>query len=345
MSDRTGQEPHHPGLVVDLHTHVLPAFLSRLADSGGSRYGMDFDRNDDGRLVFRIGGAWSPLLQGSVYDETADERVGRMDRMRVDVQVLSLSPSLHLHGLGASAGAALSRDANDAIAEMVDLHPKRFRGLAFLPLQEPRSAVAELDRVMASRAFVGAMVSTHVEGMDWDDPRLEPVLEAAESLGALLFIHPAAVRASPLLSRYHLRNLVGNPLETTIAVASLVFGGVLDRHSELAACLAHGGGYVCWGAGRFDHGSRVRPEAAVRSMPSEYLRRLYFDSLTHDERALRYLIDKAGIERVVLGTDDPADMAQEDPVTWLEGCSSILPDERRAILGGNLSRMLGDRLP
>lgn len=341
----SGPSGPHFGPVVDLHTHVLPAFLSRLADSGGRRYGMGFDRNDDGRLVFEIGGRWAPLLQGSVYDETPDQRVTRMDRMRIDVQVLSLSPSMHLHGLDGAAGAALSRDTNDAISEMVERHPTRFRGLAFLPLQEPRSAVAELERVMASPAFVGAMVGTHVEGMDWDDPRLEPVLEAAESLGALVFIHPAAVRASALLSRYHLRNLVGNPLETTVAVASLVFGGVLDRHPELAVCLAHGGGYVCWGAGRLDHGSRVRAEAAVRSMPSQYLRRLYFDSLTHDERALRYLIDKVGIERVVLGTDDPADMAQDDPVTWLEGCSSILPEERRAILGANLSRLLGDRLP
>ncbi|NIX21338.1 MAG: amidohydrolase family protein, partial [Actinobacteria bacterium] len=97
------------------------------------------------------------------------------------------------HGLDGAAGTALSRDTNDAISEMVERHPTRFRGLAFLPLQEPRSAVAELERVMASRAFVGAMVGTHVEGMDWDDPRLEPVLEAAESLGAMVFIHPAAV--------------------------------------------------------------------------------------------------------------------------------------------------------
>lgn len=330
--------------VVDVHTHVLPRHLSRLADTGGRRYGMGFGRNDDGRLVFEIGGDWSPLLQGSVYDETPDERVARMDRMRIDIQVLSLSPSMHLHVLDGASGTALSRDTNDAIAEMIQSNPTRFRGLAFLPLQDPVSAVAELERIMANRSFLGAMVSANVAGADWDDPRLDPVLEAAESLGALVFVHPAGVRASGLLSRYHLRNLVGNPLETTLAVASLIFGGVLDRHPDLLMCFAHGGGYACWGAGRLDHGYRVRSEAAAGSMPTEYLRRLYFDSLTHDELALRHLIDRVGVEHVVLGTDDPADMAQDDPVTWLEACSSIRPAERRAVLGGNLTRVLGDRL-
>lgn len=326
--------------VIDIHAHVLPAMLSRLADTGGHRYGMNFDRNDVDRLVFRLRDRWLPLLQGSVYDETPDERVARMDAMRVDIQVVSLSPSMHLHALDATNGAALARDTNDAITEMIDAHPTRFRGLGFLPLQDPTAAIAELERIMANPAFLGVMVSTNVNGADWDEPGLDPILGAAEMLGALVFVHPAAVRASELLVRYHLRNLIGNPLETTLAIASLIFGGVLDRHPDLRMCFAHGGGYACWGSGRFDHGHRVRPEAAAVDLPTAYMRRLYFDSLTHDELALRHLVDRVGVGQVVLGTDDPADMAQDDPVTWLEGCASITPDERRAILGGNLIRLL-----
>ena len=330
---------------IDIHAHILPSYLSDLADTTGSRYGIDFARREsDGRIMFRHGERWSPLLQGSVYGETVDDRVARMESMRVDVQVLSLSPSMHLHTLDAIDGAALARDTNDAIAETIAARPARFRGLAFLPLQSPAAAVAELERIMENRRFIGAMVATNVAGADWDDPALETVLAAAESLGAFVFVHPAAVRAAELLSGYHLRNLVGNPLETTIAITSLVFGGVLDRHPHLLIGFAHAGGYACWGVGRLDHGHRVRPEAAATSPPSSYLRRLYFDSLTHDELALRHLVDRVGVSQLILGTDDPADMAQTDPVSWLEACSSISPDERRAILGGNLTRLIGSRL-
>ncbi len=331
--------------VVDLHAHVLPSYLSHLADTVGSRYGMDFARREpDGRLMLRQADHWSPLLQGRVYEETVDDRVARMDAMRVDIQILSLSPSMHIHALDVADGVALARDTNDAIAETIAARPERFRGLGFLPLQSPPAAIAELERIMASRLFVGAMVATNVAGADWDHPALQPVLAAAEALGAFVFVHPVGVRAVDLLSRHHLRNLVGNPLETTVAIASLIFGGVLDRHPDLVIGFAHAGGYACWGVGRFDHGHRVRPEAAATSPPSSYLRRLYFDSLTHDELALRHLIDQVGVGQVILGTDDPADMAQNDPVSWLEGCGSISADERHAILGGNLTRLIGSRL-
>jgi aminocarboxymuconate-semialdehyde decarboxylase len=330
---------------IDIHAHVLPTLFSTAADRGTTRWGIEFGRADDGRMMFQVAGRWQPALQGDVYGETPAERVARMRRVKVDVQVLSLSPSLFLYLEDPADAAGFSVDVNDAIGAIVSAEPEHFRGLAVLPLEHPKAAAAELERTMALDGFVGAVVSTNVNGRDWDDPYLEPILEAAEGLGALVFVHPSSVRAGHLLDRHHLRNLIGNPLETTIAIASLVFGGVLDRFPSLELCLAHGGGYAGFGIGRFDYGSRVRPEARSVRLPSEYLRRLWFDSLTHDETALRYLIDKVGPDRILLGSDDPADMGLTHPVDWIEGCSSLTERERLLILGENAIKLLGDSLP
>lgn len=324
--------------IVDVHAHAIPPVFREWADAGESRFGVDFGRDDQGAMVYRVGEKWSPLLQGPVYDETPEKRAARLTTWRVDTQVLSLSPSLHLHTIADGAGYA--RAANDSLAEYAAGAPGRFKCQAFLPLEDPPAAAAELERVMGL-GFDGAIVSTHVNGTDWDAPELEPILATAQETGAMVFIHPAGVRPGQLLGKYHLRNLIGNPLESTIAIASLIFGGVLDRHPDLKLLFAHGGGYSCWAAGRFDHGHRVRAEAASAGLPSDYLKRLYFDCLTHNEAALRHLIDEVGISQVMLGTDDPADMLQEDPVTWLEGLDVIADTERQAIVAGNYARMMG----
>ena len=164
-------------------------------------------------------------------------------------------------------------------------------------------------------------VGTHVGGLNWDEPDLFPVLEAAEQSNALVFVHPAASRLKDALPRYHMRNFIANPTETTIAIGSLIFGGILDRLPGLRLLFAHGGGYACWAYARFDHGHQVRPEARehIARLPSDYLSALWYDSLVHGYGNLRRLIDVVGLDRVVLGTDFPADMGQPDPVAWIDG--------------------------
>ena len=266
-----------------------------------------------------------------------------MDRLRVDVHCLSLTPTLWRHEVEGAHAVEMARDVNDETAAIVEAHPDRFRGFAFLPLQDAEASVRELERSVRDLGLIGAAVTTNVDGEDWDSPRLFPVLEAARDLGALIFVHPASVRTRDLMASYHLRNLIGNPLETTITIASLVFGGVIDRLPELQLVFAHGGGYAAFAAGRFDHGHDVRPEAkeAIARPPTDYLRSLYFDCLTHSPLALRHLIDLVGVERVVLGSDFPADMGYRDPVGWLERAPLIEPAEKEAIRGGNLERLLG----
>ena len=266
-----------------------------------------------------------------------------MDERRVDVHALSLSPLMHWYTLESEGAVGMARETNDDVAEMVASHPSRFVGLGFLPLQHPAAAVKELERCVTELGLVGVIVGTNVGGLDWDAPELFPVLQAASELKALVFVHPAPAlgRANSFLTKYHLRNLIGNPLETTIAIASLIFGGVLDRLPELTLCFAHGGGYGCFGIGRMDRGQHVRPEAQdMALLPSDYVKRLYFDSLVHSHVALSHLVEVAGADRVVLGSDYPADMGEPFPVEFVESHPDLTADQRRLILGGNLERLL-----
>ncbi len=277
--------------------------------------------------------------------ETPEERIRAMDEMRVDAHVLSLSPLMHWYELDARAAALMAKEANDDLAEMVASNPVRFAGLAYLPLQNPATAIAELERCVRVHGFVGVMVGSHVNGLDWDADELFPVLAAARDLGALVFVHPAHGRANSFLTRYHLRNLIGNPFETTVAIASMIFGGVLDRLPDLDICFAHGGGYACLGAGRLDQGRQVRAEAQETSnLPSDYLRRLYFDTLVFSHRALSHLVDVVGAERVVLGSDYPADMRESRPVDFVESHPELTDNQRTLILGGNMERLLAARV-
>jgi len=329
---------------IDIHTHVIPRHLAESADRGKTRHGITFGRDTGGRITGSVGAAsytiaWPNLL------EAPEQRIRAMDQMRVDVHVLSLSPLMHWYELDANAGVPMAKEANDDLADMVATHPDRFAGLAFLPLQDPTAAIAELERCMTVHGFVGVMVGSHVNGLDWDADELFPVLAAARDLGALVFVHPAHGRANSFLTRYHLRNLIGNPFETTVAVASLIFGGVLDRLPDLDICFAHGGGYACLGAARLDQGRQVRAEARdTPSLPSEYLRRLYFDTLVFSHRSLVHLVEHVGADRVVLGSDYPADMGEPRPVDFIESHPDLTDDQRRLILGGNMERLLATRV-
>ncbi|MDH4117774.1 MAG: amidohydrolase [Acidimicrobiia bacterium] len=327
--------------VIDAHAHVVPRRLATAAQAGETRHGITFDRDETGRITSATGGPPMALPWPTPLQTTA-ERVESMDARRVDVHLLSITPTMHWYNLAPADGKSLAEETNDDIAEMMAEHPGRFGGLAFLPLQDPAAAIAELERCTTDLGFTGALVGTHVNGKDWDAPQLFEVLEAAVDLDALVFFHPTRGRANPFLPNYHLRNLIGNPLETAIALASLIFGGVLDRLADPKLCFAHGGGYGCLGIARMDHGYEARSEAAgIAQMPSEYVKNLYFDSLVHGYEALDHVIDLVGVDHVVLGSDYPADMGEPFPVDWLGGHPTLTEEDRRKILGENLAALIG----
>jgi aminocarboxymuconate-semialdehyde decarboxylase len=327
--------------VIDMHAHLLPRSAIAAAESGSDWFGSRVERDQLGRPLI-ITGDYEVSLGGKVHWESMEQRMERMDAMGVDMQVLSLNPILFRYYVDSHHAVVGNRAINDEIAGFVHQWPNRFAGFAALPMQDPAAAIAELERTMAIEGMVGAAIGSHVNGSNWDEPHLFPVLEAAADLGATLFLHPTASRLKEALPRYHMRNYIANPTETTIAIGSLIFGGVIERLPHLKMMFAHGGGYACWAYARFDHGHGVRAEARehIEKAPSEYLSHLWYDSLVHGYGNLRRVLEVAGGERVVLGTDFPADMGQPDPVTWING-SDLDEAERKAVLGDNAKKLIG----
>jgi aminocarboxymuconate-semialdehyde decarboxylase len=326
---------------IDTHTHFLPPSAVGPAERNELWHGIQFGHNALGRITSSVGDR-TQEIPWPMPLETPAGRLKTMDSRRVDRHVLSISPTMYWHSLGHADASAFARVANDDLAAIISEAPDRYSGLGFLPLQDTEGSVKELERCVRDLGFKGAMVCTHVNGVDWDDPSLFPVLEAAAALGAVVYYHPGRGRADSWMKKYHLRNLIGNPLETTVTLASLIFGGVYDKLPDLKTCFSHAGGYGVLGVGRFDHGHEVRPEAsAIAQLPSDYVRRIWVDTITHSERTLRYIVDTVGADRVVLGSDYPADMGEPRPVDFVESCESLSDAEKTAILGANAARLFG----
>lgn len=327
--------------VTDIHAHFLPSAALAAADAGVPWHGTTIERSPRGTPVFVTQGRRTTVSQG--FRQSPEERLVAMDKAGVDVQAVSLGPALFRYYIDADQGIAAAREVNDELRDWVTEWPDRYQGLGTLPLQDTDASVAELERAVRDLGLAGVAVGTNIAGENWDAPRLLPVLQAAEQLGAVVFVHPMEPRVEDALPRYHMKNFIGNPYETTIAIGSLIFGGVLDKVPDLKAVFAHGGGFACADIARFDHGYRVRPEAKefAQRLPSDYLKELWFDCLVHGEQALRFLIDVVGDTQVVLGTDYPADMGLEAPNTWVNGCEIVSEDEKHAILRGNAARLLG----
>lgn len=326
---------------IDVHAHLFPQSAVAAAEHGTDWFGIPMSRNAQGRPVASLNG--KDMAFGSpVHLEPPERRVERMTAMGVARQLVSVLPPLYQYGRDGVQRTAALRTVNDEIAQMMSSFPDRFGGLAALPLPDVDASVAELKRTH-DLGFAGIAIGTHVNGVNWDAESLFPVLEAAEAHRSLVLIHPVFPRCGDATRGHYLGNLIGNPFETTVAVASLVLGGVLDRLPDLRLVLAHGGGYTAFGIGRIDHGRAVRDEITrPAGVPSDYLRSMWFDTLTHSASALRYLVDEVGVRQVVLGTDYPSDMGDDDPVRRLDTYQWLSGEDRALILAGNVQRLLGD---
>ncbi|OAN30124.1 hypothetical protein A4X20_09650 [Mycolicibacterium iranicum] len=303
------------------------------------------------------GGTWHTLtseigeLEIPEFSIAPEDRIAKMDAARVDMHVLTVNNDFYRYDLEPALTLDIARACNEEIGAMMRDHPDRFTGLATVPMQDIDMAVNEMEFAMSKQNYRGVTINDHVNGLTFDEPLFYPFWEAAEALGAVVFFHqcgPTLVKART--SRYALPNSIGNLVDRAVTFGTLVFGGIMDRYPDLKICLGHAGGYSAFGAARMDKTWRAAdmevPEFAdakstLKRPPSEYLSRFYYDSCTYTESTLRFLIDAVGIDRVVLGTDYPAPMVQEDPVTWLEGMAGISEAERTAILSTNPARMLG----
>ena len=315
---------------IDIHAHITPEGYVKAYQSGGAWHGLA--AGDVSNVQYNPRTTWTP-----------QERIADMNSLGVDVQVLSTNAFFYHYDKDASVVAAMDRECNDYVAQLVTDYPDRFAGFANLPMQDVSAAVTELERSMAM-GLKGAMIGDQVNGKTFDEPEFMPVWKAAEASGAVMLIHQGGnTIVSPRSNKYHLPNTIGNLADRAVTFASFVFGGVMDACPDLRVCLCHGGGYTCYGIGRMDRGWQVRREARVHitQPPSTYLDKFYYDCLTHSEEALRYLIDSVGIDKVVFGTDWPFDMATDWPVSWILSCESLTMEEKEAILHGNLERLLG----
>jgi aminocarboxymuconate-semialdehyde decarboxylase len=278
-------------------------------------------------------------LHPAEYDERL--MLDGLDRRKLDAAVIGPSPGLFFYWAEPALGARIAGALNDGIAAMVRAHPGRFVGMGTVPMQDGTLAARELERAVTTLGLRAIEICTHINGVDLDDPRFDPVFAAAERLNVPFFIHPQNWGDMRRLKNYHLWNLVGFPTETALAAAHLITGGVFERHPGLKVVLAHGGGYFPYQIGRLDHGFDVRREVNqhLPRRPSEYLGGIYCDTITHNSLALRFLLDRVGDDHVVIGTDYPFDMGYDAPVDVVRDLD--LGAEREAkVLGRNLARLL-----
>ncbi len=328
--------------VIDMHAHVTPERYKKALREKGEWHGLDSRPGELG-----LGG----------FDKSLPERLEEMDSLGVDMQLVTPTVGFYQYANDLDVTKLIARECNDEISEMVQAHPTRFAGLATLPMQDPSSAVAEMERAMTDLGLVGVIVSDHVAGRTYDEPEFFPFFRAAEELGAIVFFHQGAdTIVNQRIRRYKLGNAVGNLTERALVYATLVFSGIMDRCPDLRPYLAHGGGYTSFGIARLDKVSGAMEGGPSGQMtppfgssdgfsqsrpPSEYLTRFYYDCCTYSGPALRYIIDTVGIDRIVLGTDYPAPMHLNDAVNWVSGLPQLDESEKQSILVDNATKLLG----
>jgi aminocarboxymuconate-semialdehyde decarboxylase len=270
-------------------------------------------------------------------------RLKDMDRMGIDVQAVSPAPNQTYYWTDPGEGQGLARRVNERIAEICGKYPERFVGLGTVPLQDPDLAVAELIYCTRNLGLRGVEINPSVNGMDLSDGRLalEGFFAKAQELDIVIFMHPIGFTQGERLLDHYLNNVIGNPLETTVAASHLIFDGVMQRHPKLKIVLPHAGGYLAHYWARMDHAWKVRPDCRVviKRKPSSYLEKFYFDTLTFDRGMLKNLVERFGADRVVLGTDYPYDMGMEHPVDFVAGAKLSASDKKK-IMGGNAARLL-----
>jgi len=326
---------------VDLHCHALSleverlvaGFPEKLAEKEQSRrtLGIESATHNATQMLPRV---FAPLTD-------IRRRLDDMAAMRVDVQVISPAPSQYYYWADEALAAQIVETQNNEIAELVRGNAGRIEGLGNIALQHPALAVKQLRRAL-ELGLKGVEISSTVGLRELADPALDEFWRAAQETGAVVFLHPLGTSAYARLDRHYLTNAIGQPLETTIALSHLIFGGVFDRYPDVKLVAAHGGGYLPPYVGRLEHAYKVRPEARKsRHPPLAYLRRFYYDTVVHAPEVLRHLIRTVGISQVVLGTDYPYDMGETDPRALIEAVPELTASDRQAILGANAARLLG----
>jgi aminocarboxymuconate-semialdehyde decarboxylase len=334
-------------MIVDIHTHYAPSGLYAAADRGKDWYGASIARDGAGgeQIVF---GNWRSGLHPDLSIRDPERRIqGRKDDEGIEFEALCLIGNLltWVYHLEPRQAAACCREVNQELADLENAYPQSFRGLAVLPMQDRDAALRELEHVVKDLDMRSIVIGTTVLGKLLDDPTLLPVLEAAAEAGVFINTHPPlfGVTGSERLPRYFFTNSFGAPLESSIAVMSIIYSGLLDRHPDVKISFRQAGGWVLYGVGRFSLRYHQREDARPMAEPPEaYLGRLYYDCLIHDSDSLQFLVNRVGADHVMLGTDNPAGGGIiGGTVRWIREQPYLSETDKTNILGGNAARLLG----
>jgi len=326
-------------LAVDLHCHVQTPAADDLAKKSATVAADPLARYGNLRTQ-----AHQQKLRETLDRKltSIEQRIADMDKMGIDVQAISTSPMQYYYAVEPELGRRISRTINERLMEIVAAHPDRFVGLGTVPLQSPELAIAELTYCMKGLGFRGIEIGTNVDGVDLSDARFERFFAKAETLGAVIFLHPSGFTDNRRLTQHFLTNVIGNPLDTTVGLAHIVFGGVLERHPRLKFVAAHGGGFLGHYPARMDHAYKVRPECHdhIRRPPTSYMKKIYYDTVVFSHAQLEHLVKLWGADHVVIGTDYPYDMGYYKPVGFVNDAKRLTRAQKNAIIGGNAAKLL-----
>ncbi len=341
---KPGRETRPSSPTIDVHAHVsVPA----AADLVGPHL-----QGSSAPLAFFSNPATNKVNQQqeidrhsrlSGQDDGLAERLRDLDAMGIDRQVVMPPPPQCYYTVPVEIGVKAARMVNDGVAEYIAGASDRFVGVGTVPLQDGAEAAAELERATRQLGFKGAEVLTNVGGRELSDPALAPFWAKAEQLGALIVIHPNGFTDARRLSRFYFNNVIGNPLETALALHYLIFDGVLERHPNLKILAAHGGGYLGAYCGRMDHAWGARPDcrAGLPKPPTHYLKKIFVDTIVFTPHQLEELIKVFGADHLIMGTDYPYDMGEYDPIGHVRSVDHFSEATVAAIAGGNAKRVLG----
>ncbi|HET8898369.1 MAG TPA: amidohydrolase family protein [Rhodanobacteraceae bacterium] len=330
-------------LKIDTHTHILPPDWPNLAEKFGDERFPVMTHSDGRHRIYR-GGKFFREVWETAFD--AETRIADYARHGIDVQVVSTVPVLFSYWAKGHQALELHRHLNDHMAGLQRAHPRHYVGIGTVPLQSPTLAIQELERCVDQLGLAGVQIGSHCNDWNLDAPELLPFFEAAAELGAAILVHPWDMMGTDTMPKYWMPWLVGMPAEQSRAACSLIFGGVLEKLSTLRVAFAHGGGSFPFTIGRIEHGYRMRPDLVATDNarnPREYFSRLFFDSCVHDDYAMRSLLDIVGGDRVMLGTDYPFPLGEQEPGHAIESMG-FDEDSRARLFHGAALEWLGRSL-
>ncbi|MCZ6886160.1 MAG: amidohydrolase family protein, partial [Alphaproteobacteria bacterium] len=270
------------------------------------------------------------------------KRIEDMDKIGVDMSALSPAPPRGFYEADSNLAMTVAQVINDRTADIVKTYPDRFVSMGVAPLHHVGLAIKEMERATGDLDLRAIRFPTEINGMELSDPSLEPFWDAAEQLDTVIYVHPQGFSHPQRLKSYYMTNVVGNPLETTLAMSHLIHSGVIARHPNLKFYFAHGGGFMPFYVGRFDHAWREREECREHTdaPPSSFMANLWFDTVVFRPEQIRMLVDMVGADRVMLGTDRPYDMGEGDPVALVNAVEGLSDTEREAIMGGAAKKLM-----